>query len=101
MGNIAETCFFGNFLNGIIRALQKVEGNIYSVICDILVKGQTCMGFYNVAYVIFVIMKFFSNGFICNRFCNMLIMDRLVIGGSFAEFHPFDFQEDFILVFTS
>ena len=28
----------------------------------------------------------------------MLIMDRLGIGGSFAEFHPFDFQEDFILV---
>lgn len=28
----------------------------------------------------------------------MLIMDRLDIGGSFAEFHPFDFQEDFILV---
>lgn len=28
----------------------------------------------------------------------MLIMDRLNIGGSFAEFHPFDFREDFILV---
>lgn len=28
----------------------------------------------------------------------MLIMDRLNIGGSFAEFHPFDFNEDFILV---
>lgn len=28
----------------------------------------------------------------------MLIMDRLNIGGSFAEFHPFDFEEDFILV---
>lgn len=28
----------------------------------------------------------------------MLIMDRLGIGGSFAEFHPFDFDEDFILV---
>lgn len=28
----------------------------------------------------------------------MLIMDRLEIGGSFAEFHPFDFEEDFILV---
>ncbi len=28
----------------------------------------------------------------------MLIMDRLNIGGSFAEFHPFDFVEDFILV---
>lgn len=28
----------------------------------------------------------------------MLIMDRLGIGGSFAEFHPFDFTEDFILV---
>lgn len=28
----------------------------------------------------------------------MLIMDRLDIGGSFAEFHPFDFGEDFILV---
>ncbi len=28
----------------------------------------------------------------------MLIMDRLGIGGSFAEFHPFDFEEDFILV---
>ena len=27
----------------------------------------------------------------------MLIMDRLGIGGSFAEFHPFDFNEDFIL----
>lgn len=28
----------------------------------------------------------------------MLIMDRLDIGGSFAEFHPFDFVNDFILV---
>jgi L-arabinose isomerase len=28
----------------------------------------------------------------------MLIMDRLDIGGSFAEFHPFDFTNDFILV---
>jgi len=28
----------------------------------------------------------------------MLIMDRLNIGGSFAELHPFDFAEDFILV---
>ncbi len=28
----------------------------------------------------------------------MLIMDRLNIGGSFAEFHPFDFSENFILV---
>lgn len=28
----------------------------------------------------------------------MLIMDRLNIGGSFAEFHPFDFSEDFIMV---
>ena len=28
----------------------------------------------------------------------MLILDRLDIGGSFAEFHPVDFAEDFILV---
>lgn len=28
----------------------------------------------------------------------MLIMDRLDIGGSFAELHPFDFKEDFILI---
>lgn len=28
----------------------------------------------------------------------MLIMDRLDMGGSFAELHPFDFNEDFILV---
>ena len=28
----------------------------------------------------------------------MLIMDRLDIGGSFAEFHPIDFEEGFILV---
>jgi L-arabinose isomerase len=28
----------------------------------------------------------------------MLIMDRLEIGGSFAEFHPIDFHEGFILV---
>ena len=28
----------------------------------------------------------------------MLIMDRLNIGGSFAEFHPFDFAQDYILV---
>ncbi|MEE0946959.1 MAG: L-fucose/L-arabinose isomerase family protein [Acutalibacteraceae bacterium] len=28
----------------------------------------------------------------------MYIMDNLGIGGSFAEFHPFDFKEDFILV---
>lgn len=28
----------------------------------------------------------------------MLIMDRLDIGGSFAELHPFDFAEDFILI---
>lgn len=28
----------------------------------------------------------------------MLVMDRLGIGGSFAEFHPIDFKEDFVLV---
>jgi len=28
----------------------------------------------------------------------MLIMDRLEIGGSFAEFHPIDFREGFVLV---
>jgi L-arabinose isomerase len=28
----------------------------------------------------------------------MLMMDRLKIGGSFAEFHPMDFEEGFILV---
>jgi L-arabinose isomerase len=28
----------------------------------------------------------------------MLVMDRLEIGGSFAEFHPIDFEEGFILV---
>ncbi|MEA1952406.1 MAG: L-fucose/L-arabinose isomerase family protein [Planctomycetota bacterium] len=28
----------------------------------------------------------------------MLIMDRLNIGGSFAEFHPIDFKEGFVLV---
>jgi len=28
----------------------------------------------------------------------MLIMDRLGIGGSFAEFHPVDFNENFVLV---
>jgi L-arabinose isomerase len=28
----------------------------------------------------------------------MLIMDRLGAGGSFAEFHPVDFKEDFVLV---
>jgi L-arabinose isomerase len=28
----------------------------------------------------------------------MMIMDSLGIGGSFAEFHPIDFKEDFILV---
>lgn len=28
----------------------------------------------------------------------MFIMDRLNIGGSFAEFHPFDFEEDYIMV---
>ena len=28
----------------------------------------------------------------------MLIMDRLDIGGSFAEFHPIDFEEGFVLV---
>ena len=29
---------------------------------------------------------------------SMFIMDRLDMGGSFAEFHPFDFVEDYILV---
>jgi len=28
----------------------------------------------------------------------MMIMDRLDIGGSFAEFHPVDFKDDFVLV---
>ena len=45
-----------------------------------------------------------ANGFpMCGEFdiktcIAMMIMDRLGMGGSFAEFHPFDFSEDFILV---
>lgn len=45
-----------------------------------------------------------SNGFpMCGEsdlktLISMLIMDRLGIGGSFAEFHPVDFNDDFVLV---
>src|SRR5690606_21767432 len=45
-----------------------------------------------------------SNGFpMCGEsdlktLIGLLIMDRLGIGGSFAEFHPIDFNEGFVLV---
>ena len=76
-------------LTGLAYYYEGLDGSIQRKIASSFIVGNSILN---------------AQGFpMCGEFdiktcIAMLIMDRLNIGGSFAEFHPFDFAEDFILV---
>lgn len=76
-------------LTGLAYYVEGQEGSVERTISSSFIVGNSILN---------------AQGFpMCGEFdiktcIAMLIMDRLDIGGSFAEFHPFDFEEDFILV---
>lgn len=76
-------------LTGLAYYYEGLEGSIQRKVASSFIVGNSILN---------------AQGFpMCGEFdiktcIAMLIMDRLGIGGSFAEFHPFDFAEDFILV---
>ena len=76
-------------LNGLAYYYEGMEGSINREVASSFIVGNSILN---------------AQGFpMCGEYdiktcIAMFIMDRLNIGGSFAEFHPFDFSEDFILV---
>ncbi|MDR2110544.1 MAG: L-fucose/L-arabinose isomerase family protein [Spirochaetaceae bacterium] len=76
-------------LTGLAYYYEGLENSPHREICTTLIVGNSILN---------------GQGFpMCGEYdlktcVAMLIMDRLGMGGSFAEFHPFDFDEDFILV---
>lgn len=76
-------------LNGLAYYYEGSESSIHREVASSFIVGNSILN---------------AQGFpMCGEFdiktcIAMFIMDRLDIGGSFAEFHPFDFAEDFILV---
>ncbi|MDR1565827.1 MAG: L-fucose/L-arabinose isomerase family protein [Treponema sp.] len=76
-------------LTGLAYYYEGLEKSLHREICTTLIVGNSILN---------------GRGFpMCGEYdlktcVAMLIMDRLGMGGSFAEFHPFDFDEDFILV---
>ena len=76
-------------LTGLAYYYEGEEGSIQRTVASSLIVGNSILNAKGIP--------------MCGEFdiktcIAMLIMDRLGIGGSFAEFHPFDFKEDFILV---
>jgi len=76
-------------LTGLAYYYEGLEGSLHRTLASTFIVGNSILNAQGVP--------------MCGEFdlktcIAMLIMDRLNIGGSFAEFHPFDFQEDFILV---
>ena len=76
-------------LTGLAYYYEGAEGSIQRTVATTLIVGNSILNAQGIP--------------MCGEFdiktcLAMLIMDRLNIGGSFAEFHPFDFAEDFILV---
>ena len=76
-------------LTGLAYYYEGEEGSVAREVATTFIVGNSILG---------------AQGFpMCGEFdiktcIAMLILDRLDIGGSFAEFHPFDLTEDFILV---
>lgn len=76
-------------LTGLAYYYEGLEGSLHRTVASSFIVGNSILN---------------AQGFpMCGEYdiktcIAMLIMDRLNIGGSFAEFHPFDFREDFILV---
>jgi L-arabinose isomerase len=76
-------------LTGLAYYYEGLENSPHREICSTLIVGNSILN---------------GQGFpMCGEYdlktcIAMLIMDRLRMGGSFAEFHPFDFDEGFILV---
>ncbi|MDR0450811.1 MAG: L-fucose/L-arabinose isomerase family protein [Treponema sp.] len=76
-------------LTGLAYYYEGEEGSLNREICSSLIVGNSILN---------------GQGFpMCGEYdlktcIAMLIMDRLGMGGSFAEFHPIDFDEGFILV---
>lgn len=76
-------------LNGLAYYYEGLENTVQREVASTLIVGNSILNAKGIP--------------MCGEFdiktcIAMLIMDRLGIGGSFAEFHPFDFKEDFILV---
>lgn len=76
-------------LSGLAYYYEGMEGSIQRQVAQTFIVGNSILNAQGVP--------------MCGEFdiktcIAMFIMDRLGIGGSFAEFHPFDFEEDFILV---
>lgn len=75
-------------LTGLAYYYEGTEGSLHRQVVSSFIVGNSILN---------------AEGFpMCGEFdiktcIAMLIMDRLDIGGSFAEFHPFDFSGDFIL----
>ncbi|MCQ2430187.1 MAG: L-fucose/L-arabinose isomerase family protein [Clostridia bacterium] len=76
-------------LDGLAYYYEGTEGSLQRRVASSLIVGNSILN---------------AQGFpMCGEFdvktcVAMLIMDRLDIGGSFAELHPFDFDGDYILV---
>ncbi len=76
-------------LTGLAYYYEGLEGNLHREVATTFIVGNSILNAQGIP--------------MCGEYdiktcIAMLIMDRLGIGGSFAEFHPFDFAEDFILV---
>lgn len=76
-------------LTGLAYYYEGMEGSLHRKVATTLIVGNSILNARGIP--------------MCGEFdiktcIAMLIMDRLGIGGSFAEFHPFDFKEDFILI---
>ena len=76
-------------LSGLAYYYEGQESSLHREVCSTLIVGNSILN---------------GQGFpMCGEYdiktcIAMFIMDRLGMGGSFAEFHPFDFDEGFILV---
>ena len=76
-------------LSGLAYYYEGLPGSAHQRLCSSLIVGNSILN---------------GQGFpMCGEYdiktcIAMLLMDRLGMGGSFAEFHPLDFNENFILV---
>lgn len=78
-----------NRLSGLAYYYEGTEGSLQRQVATTLIVGNSFLNAQGIP--------------MCGEFdlktcLAMFLMDRLDIGGSFAEFHPLDFNEDFILI---